>query len=97
MKYIYEKYIPSILRNNDQIKYNLSEENIFGNLNYSMSQDLLAGKNVKINYDNFNKFLGNNFLMKFKPSKLMPIIRIKSSWNSIINFILIVNTFNSYF
>ena len=96
MNYIYEKYIPSILRNNDQIKYNLSEENIFGNLNYSMSQDLLTGKNVKINYDNLNKFPGNNFLMKFKPSKLMPIIRIKSSWNSLINFILIVNKFNSY-
>ncbi len=79
MKYIYETYIPSILKNNNQIKYNLSEENIFGNLNYSMSQDLLKGKNVKINYDKLFNFPGNNFLIKLKPSKLMPIIRIKSS------------------
>lgn len=79
MKYIYETYIPNILKNNNQIKYNLSEENIFGNLNYSMSQDLLKGKNVKINYDKLFNFPGNNFLIKLKPSKLMPIIRIKSS------------------
>ena len=79
MKYIYETYIPNILKNNNQIKYNLSEENIFGNLNYSMNQDLLKGKNVKINYDKLFNFPGNNFLIKLKPSKLMPIIRIKSS------------------
>jgi hypothetical protein len=79
LKYIYETYIPNILKNNNQIKYNLSEENIFGNLNYSMSQDLLKGKNVKINYDKLFNFPGNNFLIKLKPSKLMPIIRIKSS------------------
>ena len=79
MKYIYETYIPRILRSNNQIKYNLSEENIFGNLNYSMSQDLLKGKNVKINYDKLFNFPGNNFLKNLKPSKLMPIIRIKSS------------------
>ena len=79
MKYIYETYIPNILKNNNQIKYNLSEENIFGNLNYSMSQDLLKGKNVKINYDKLFNFPGNNFLIKLKPSKLMPIIKIKSS------------------
>ena len=79
MKYIYETYIPNILKNNNQIKYNLSEENIFGNLNYSMSQDLLKGKNVKINYDKLFNFPGNNFLIKLKPSKIMPIIRIKSS------------------
>ncbi len=91
MKYIYETYIPSILKNNNQIKYNLSEENIFGNLNYSMSQDLLKGKNVKINYDKLFNFPGNNFLIKLKPSKLMPIIRIKSSWNIIINFLFVVN------
>lgn len=91
MKYIYETYIPNILKNNNQIKYNLSEENIFGNLNYSMSQDLLKGKNVKINYDKLFNFPGNNFLIKLKPSKLMPIIRIKSSWNIIINFLFVVN------
>ena len=91
MKYIYETYIPNVLRNNNQIKYNLSEENIFGNLNYSMSQDLLKGKNVKINYDKLFNFPGNNFLIKLKPSKLMPIIRIKSSWNIIINFLFVVN------
>ena len=91
MKYIYETYIPNILKNNNQIKYNLSEENIFGNLNYSMSQDLLKGKNVKINYDKLFNFPGNNFLIKLKPSKLMPIIKIKSSWNIIINFLFVVN------
>jgi len=91
LKYIYETYIPNILKNNNQIKYNLSEENIFGNLNYSMSQDLLKGKNVKINYDKLFNFPGNNFLIKLKPSKLMPIIRIKSSWNIIINFLFVVN------
>ena len=91
MKYIYETYIPNILKNNNQIKYNLSEENIFGNLNYSMSQDLLKGKNVKINYDKLFNFPGNNFLIKLKPSKLMPIIRIKSSWNIIINFLFVIN------
>ena len=93
MKYIYETYIPNILKNNNKIKYNLSEENIFGNLNYSMSQDLLKGKNVKINYDNLFKFRGNNFLIKLKPSKIMPVIRIKSSWNSIINFLIVLNIF----
>jgi len=91
LKYIYETYIPNILKNNNQIKYNLSEENIFGNLNYSMSQDLLKGKNVKINYDKLFNFPGNNFLIKLKPSKLMPIIRIKSSWNIIINFLFVIN------
>ena len=93
MKYIYETYIPNILKNNNQIKYNLSEENIFGNLNYSMSQDLLKGKNVKINYDKLFNFPGNNFLMKLKPSKLMPVIRIKSSWNISINFLIVLNVF----
>ena len=87
MKYIYETYIPRILRSNNQIKYNLSEENIFGNLNYSMSQDLLKGKNnLKVNYA-FNKFQGNNFLKNLKPSKLMPIIRIKSSWYRKLNIV----------
>ena len=38
IKCIYESYIPKIIRNKDGIKYNLSEENIFGNLNYSMKK-----------------------------------------------------------
>ena len=32
LKYIYYSYIPKILRNKNDIKYNLSQENIFGNL-----------------------------------------------------------------
>ena len=74
LKYIYDEYIPRILRNKKQIKYNLSEDSIFGNLNYSMSQDILKGKNVQMDYTNIK---GN--LMNFKPSKLFPILRIKPS------------------
>ena len=48
IKCIYESYIPKIIRNNNGIKYNLSEENIFGNLNYSMNKNLLKGKTIEI-------------------------------------------------
>jgi len=77
LKCIYEAYIPRILRNKNQIKYNLSEENIFGNLHYSMSQDILKGKNVKMDYSNINILQENKF--NNNPSKLLPILRIKPS------------------
>ena len=77
LKCIYEDYIPRILRNKNQIKYNLSEENIFGNLHYSMSQDILKGKNVKMDYSNINILQENKF--NNNPSKLLPILRIKPS------------------
>jgi hypothetical protein len=77
LKCIYEAYIPRILRNKNQIKYNLSEENIFGNLHYSMSQDILKGKNVKMDYSNINILKENKF--NNNPSKLLPILRIKPS------------------
>ena len=48
LKCVYETYIPKILRSKNHLRYNLSDENIFGNLNYSMSQDLLKGKTVAI-------------------------------------------------
>ena len=77
LKCIYEAYIPRILRNKNQIKYNLREENIFGNLHYSMSQDILKGKNVKMDYSNINILKENKF--NNNPSKLLPILRIKPS------------------
>ena len=77
LKCIYEAYIPRILRNKNQIKYNLSEENIFGNLHYSMSQDILKGKNVKMDYSKINILQENKF--NNNPSKLLPILRIKPS------------------
>ena len=79
LKCVYETYIPKILRSKNHLRYNLSDENIFGNLNYSMSQDLLKGKNIKLNYATISKLLGNKSLNNSKPSKLMPIIRITNS------------------
>ena len=79
LKCIYEAYIPKILRSKNHLRYNLSDENIFGNLNYSMSQDLLKGKNIKLNYATISKLLGNKSLNNSKPSKLIPIIRITNS------------------
>jgi hypothetical protein len=77
LKCIYEEYIPRILRNKNQIKYNLSVENIFGNLHYSMSQDILKGKNVKMDYLNINLPQGNK--LNYNPPKLLPILRIRPS------------------
>lgn len=80
IKCIYESYIPKIIRNNNGIKYNLSEDNIFGNLNYSMNKNLLKGKTVE--FDSFSlrrKKIISNDLNEFKPSKLIPIMRYKPS------------------
>ena len=41
IKCIYESYIPKIIKTNKGIRYNLSEENIFGNLKYSMNRKLI--------------------------------------------------------
>lgn len=75
LKSIYELYIPRILRSKNEIKYNLSDESIFGNLNYSMSREILKGRNIKINYKNLNKFQ-ENILINSNPPKLMPPLRI---------------------
>ena len=80
IKCIYESYIPKIIRNNNGIKYNLSEENIFGNLNYSMNKNLLKGKTIEI--DSASLYKNNNLLkglINTKPSKLIPIMRYKPS------------------
>ena len=79
LKCLYESYIPKILRSNNHLRYNLSDENIFGNLNYSMKQELLKGENIKLNYAKINELLGNKFLNNYKPSKFLPIIRLENS------------------
>ena len=80
IKCIYEPYIPKIIKTNKGIKYNLSEESIFGNLKYSMNKNLLKGKTIDI--DSFSLYKNNAFsngLINFKYSKLIPIIRYKPS------------------
>ena len=80
LKCIYESYIPKIIRNNNGIKYNLSEENIFGNLNYSMNKNLLKGKTIEIDSASLLKNINlSKGLIKNKPSKLIPIMRYKPS------------------
>ena len=80
IKCIYESYIPKIIKTNKGIRYNLSEENIFGNLKYSMNRKLLKVKAIDIDSSSLYK---NNVLstglMKFKPSKIIPIMRYKPS------------------
>lgn len=34
---LYQPYFPKILKDNNGLKYNLNDENIFGNLYYSMN------------------------------------------------------------
>ena len=81
IKCIYESYIPKIIKNNNNdIKYNLSEENIFGNLNYSMNINLLKGKTIEV--DSISIYRNNNLskeLMKIKPPKLIQIMRYRPS------------------
>ena len=76
LKYIYYSYIPKILRNKNDIKYNLSQENIFGNLNYSMNTDILTGNIMKYNYY-YKNIIKEKKSANIKPSKLIPILRIK--------------------
>ena len=77
IKSLYEPYIPKIIRQDQGFRYNLSEENIFGNLNYSMNKNLLRGKTIE-----FNSLLNGG--SSLKPPKLIPIIRYKPSWVDII-------------
>ena len=76
LKYIYELYIPKIIRNKNKIKYNLSKETIFGNLNYSMSKEILKAKNKKFDYLNTNRPAR---LKNYRESKLLPLLRMKNS------------------
>ena len=79
IKCIYESYVPKIIRSKNGIKYNLSEENIFGNLNYSMNTNLLNGKTIEVNSVTLHK---NNFssqAINGKPLKLIPIIKFKNN------------------
>ena len=76
LKYIYELYIPKIIRNKNKIKYNLSNETIFGNLNYSMSKEILKAKNKKFDYLNTNRPAR---LKNYRESKLLPLLSMKNS------------------
>ena len=76
LKYIYELYIPKIIRNKNKIKYNLSKEIIFGNLNYSMSKEILKAKNKKFDYLNTNRPAR---LKNYRESKLLPLLSMKNS------------------
>jgi len=59
------------LKDNNGFRYNLNEENIFGNLYYSMNQDFLKGKmaNILLNdkYTNIREKLPrkNNYLQEY--------------------------------
>jgi len=79
IKCIYESYVPIIIRNKNGIRYNLSEENIFGNLNYSMNKNLLKGKTIEIDSSPFHKNIFTSKVINMKPLKLIPIIRCKPS------------------
>ena len=72
---LYAPYYPKILKDNNGFRYNLNEENIFGNLYYSMNQDFLKGKmaNILLN-DKYTNIRG----VQRKPLKLIPILRYKN-------------------
>ena len=74
MRKLYKPFYPKILNENNGFRYNLNEENIFGNLYYSMNQDFLKGK-----MSNFGKISINEELrgVQKKPIKLIPIMRYK--------------------
>ena len=71
LRLLYPPYIPKIYSDTKSMKYNISEENIFGNLNYSMSKDLLnKGKS-----GNDYSYISHNISPKTKLIKLIPILR----------------------
>jgi hypothetical protein len=73
LRLLYPPYIPKIYSDTKSMKYNISEENIFGNLNYSMSKDLLnKGKR-----GNDYSYISHNISPKTKQIKLIPILRFK--------------------
>ena len=79
LKKIYQSYCPKIFNNEEPlIKYNFSEESIFGNLHYSMNRDLLK-RNIK--NMNLNVPLGNNSFKEYKkgPIRLLPILKFKKN------------------
>ena len=72
---LYQQYYPKILKDSNGFKYNLNEENVFGNLYYSMNQDFLKGKSFNIpSANNIPKFQNGS-----KPIKLIPILRYKKA------------------
>ena len=79
IKCIYESYVPKIIRGKTGIKYNLSEENIFGNLNYSMNTNLLKGKTIEMDSVNLHKYIFSSKAINCKPMRLVPIIKFKPS------------------
>jgi hypothetical protein len=75
---LYKPYCPKILKDNHGFKYNLSEESIFGNLHYSMNQDILKGKSIDFQSISNDKHL--TYLKNYqKPLKLIPILRYKQA------------------
>jgi thiamine pyrophosphokinase len=62
------------LKDNNGFKYNLNEENIFGNLYYSMNKEFLKGNMVNISMN--DKYTNMRGVQK-KPLKLIPILRYK--------------------
>lgn len=75
---LYQPYCPKILKDSNGFKYNLNEENIFGNLYYSMNQDFLKGRSVDIQSLSHDKNY-TNFKNSQKPIKLIPILRYKKA------------------
>jgi hypothetical protein len=73
---LYQPYFPKILKDNNGLKYNLNDENIFGNLYYSMNQDFLKGKSV-----DFHSIQQDRKYMNIQrgPLKLIPILRYKKA------------------
>ena len=69
---IYRPYIPKVLLNGKRLKYNLSDESIFGNLNYSIKPDIIESINNRENY---------NFSAKIRPLKLIHIKKKKKKEN----------------
>jgi len=70
LRVIYQKYVPKII-NEKKMKYSLSEESIFGNLNYNFNRKLF-----KANINNFSSLKDLNHKQKIK---LIPIVRNKKN------------------
>ena len=71
---LYGPFYPKILKDNNGFRYNLNEDNIFGNLYYSMNQDFLKGKMANLSKIPINEELRG---VQKKPMKLIPILRYK--------------------
>ena len=79
VRIIYDSYVPKIYKgSNGLFKCNLNEENIFGNLNYSMNNSLLKRKQDELgSSDSESKIKRKK--EKMNPVKLIPILRFKSN------------------